>query len=206
MILPCFKEHVPHGHRSKRSAESTSELLPSLAARSRALWVFRKDAQDGRGSKRSAESTSELFPSLAARSRALCAPRRRSGQNGSAMVEGALVLALFILIVYGFVQIALVLFGYTNLTYASRVAMRYAVMHGSTATYTCTAADIQNMITPLLWGAPASGTTVTTNWNPNNSPGSAVSISVTVKYNSVIPFTSLKVFTIGSTAYGVMIQ
>jgi Flp pilus assembly protein TadG len=136
----------------------------------------------------------------------LLTPRRRSGENGSAMVEGALILALFILIVYGFVQIAFVLFGYNNLTYASRVAMRYAVIHGSTATYTCTTTDIQNMITPLLWGAPASGTTVITNWNPNNSPGSAVSISVTVKYNSVIPFTSLHNFTIGTTAYGVVIQ
>jgi Flp pilus assembly protein TadG len=133
-------------------------------------------------------------------------PRRRSGQRGSAMVEGALILALFILIVYGFVQIAFVLFGYNNLTYASRVAMRYAVIHGSTATYTCTSTDIQNMITPLLWGAPSSGTTVTTTWNPNNSPGSTVSISVTVKYSSVIPFTSTKGFTIGTTAYGVVIQ
>jgi len=122
------------------------------------------------------------------------------------MVEGALVLALFILIVYGFVQIAFVLFGYNNLTYASRVAIRYAVMHGSTATYTCTATDIQNMITPLLWGAPSSGATVTTNWSPNNSPGSTVSINVTVKYNSVIPFTTLHSFTIGATAYGVVIQ
>ncbi len=133
-------------------------------------------------------------------------PRRRSGQNGSAMVEGALVLSLFILIVYGFVQIALVLFGYNNLTYASRVAMRYAVIHGSTATYTCTATDIQNMVTPLLWGAPYAGITVTTNWSPNKSPGGAVSIGVTVKYKSVIPFSTTQGFTIGTTAYGVVIQ
>ena len=60
----------------------------------------------------------------------------------------------------------LILFGFNNATYASRIAVRYAVVHGSTATYTCTSTDISNIITPLLWGAPSGHTTVNTTWSP----------------------------------------
>jgi Flp pilus assembly protein TadG len=132
--------------------------------------------------------------------------RRVRKQKGSAMIEYALVLSIFFMTVYGFVQFCLILFGFNNATYASRIAVRYAVVHGSTATYTCTASDIQNIITPLLWGAPSGGSTIVTTWSPNNTPGSTVSIKVAIQYTPKLPFFPSKIFTVGTTAYGTILQ
>jgi len=122
------------------------------------------------------------------------------------MIEYALILSVFFILIYGFVQICMVLFGFNNVTYASRIAVRYAVVHGSTATYTCTSTDISNIITPLLWGAPSGGTTIVTTWSPNNTPGSSVSIKVAVQYSPKIPFFANRIFTVGTTAYGTILQ
>ncbi len=132
--------------------------------------------------------------------------RRIGRQKGSAMIEYALVLSVFFMLIWGFIQFSLILFGFNNATYASRIAIRYAVVHGSTATYTCTSTDISNIITPLLWGAPSGGTTIVTTWNPNNTPGSTVSIKVAIQYMPAIPFFPRKAFTVGTTAYGTILQ
>lgn len=122
------------------------------------------------------------------------------------MIEYALVLGIFFMMVHGFVQFSLILFGFNNATYASRVAIRYAVVHGSTATYTCTSTDISNIITPLLWGAPSGGSTIVTTWSPNNTPGSTVSIKVAIQYTPKLAFFPTKTFTVGTTAYGTILQ
>jgi Flp pilus assembly protein TadG len=132
--------------------------------------------------------------------------RRAYRQKGSAMVEYALVFSIFFMLLYAFVQFSLMLFTFNNATYASRVAVRYAVVHGSTATYTCTTTDISNIISPLLWGAPSGATTITTTWSPNKTPGSAVTISVTIQYTPKLPFVPSGIFTLGTTAHGTIIQ
>jgi Flp pilus assembly protein TadG len=137
----------------------------------------------------------------------ICVSQRRiEKQKGSAMIEYALVLSIYFMLVYGFVQFCLILFGFNNATYASRIAVRYAVVHGSTATYTCTSTDISNIIAPLLWGAPSGGATITTTWAPNNTPGSIVSIKVAIQYTPKLPFFPSKLFTVGTTAYGTILQ
>jgi len=132
--------------------------------------------------------------------------RRRQTQKGSAMIEYALVLSLFFMTVYGFIQFCLITFGFNNATYASRTAVRYAALHGSTATYTCTSTDISNIINPLLWGAPSGGTTIITTWSPDNTPGSTVSVKVAIAYLPKLPFFPSKLFTVGTTAYGTILQ
>jgi Flp pilus assembly protein TadG len=132
--------------------------------------------------------------------------RRSQAQKGAAMIEYALVLSIFIMLVYGFVQFCLILFGFNNATYASRVAVRYAVVHGTTASYTCTSTDISNIVAPLLWGAPSGGTTIVTTWSPDNKPGSTVSIKVAIQYTPKLPFFPSRIFTVGTTAYGTILQ
>ena len=89
------------------------------------------------------------------------------------MIEYALVLSLFFMTVYGFIQFCLITFGFNNATYASRTAVRYAALHGSTATYTCTSTDISNIIT---------------------------------QFTPQLPFFPSKLFTVGTTAYGTILQ
>jgi hypothetical protein len=74
------------------------------------------------------------------------------------------------------------------------------------STSPCAASTISGIVTPLLWGAPSGGYTITTAWSPNNSPGSTVSINVTINYAPILPYAVKRTFTVGTTAYGTIIQ
>lgn len=122
------------------------------------------------------------------------------------MVEIALILPIFFLLIFGFTSFAFVLFGFCNATYASRAAVRYAVLHGGSTGSPCTAAQVQTLVTSYLWGTPSAGITVTTNWNPDNSMGSTVAMKVAITYHVGIPFSSLNNIVVGTTAQGTILH
>jgi Flp pilus assembly protein TadG len=131
--------------------------------------------------------------------------KTRTGQRGSAMIEVALVLALFLMLIFGCVQFAIVFFVYSNTVYASQVAVRYAIMHGTVSGNACTNATRTGVIMPLLWGTQANSVTVTTAWSPDNSIGSTVTIKVAVLYKTRIPFSLLSSFSMGTSAQGTIL-
>jgi Flp pilus assembly protein TadG len=131
--------------------------------------------------------------------------RRLSSQRGTAMVEFALIVPLYFMLMFGFVQFALLFFVYCNATYANQVAIRYAVVHGVVSGTPCTNAILTNIVTPLLWGANKASVTVATTWSPDNSTGSTVTIKVTLGFNTMIPFASLSTFPIGTSAQGTIL-
>jgi hypothetical protein len=57
-----------------------------------------------------------------------------------------------------------------------------------------------------LWGAPATGTTVTSSWTPDNNPGSTVTVSITIIYPTAIPFSSLSQVTVGTSDQAIILQ
>jgi len=131
---------------------------------------------------------------------------RRANARGIAMLEIALVLPIYFLLVYGVFQISLVLFGYCNATNACRMAGRYAAVHGSGSTSACTSADLKTIALRYLWGAPAKGTTVTSTWSPDNNPGSVVTVKITLVFPTAIPFSSLSSITVGTADQAVILQ
>ena len=131
---------------------------------------------------------------------------RRANQRGAAMIEMALVLPVYFLLVYGVFQICFVLFGYCNATYACRVAARYAAVNGTGNTYQCTAADVKNVATPYLWGAPKNGTTITTTWPTDHNPGSLVIVRIILVYPTAIPFSKLSQITVGTSSQAIILQ
>jgi Flp pilus assembly protein TadG len=122
------------------------------------------------------------------------------------MIEMALALPIYFLLVYGVIQLSYVLFGYCNATYACRMAARYAAIHGTGSTSACTSAQLKTIALRYLWGAPASGTTVTSTWAPDNNPGSTVTVAITLVYPTAIPFSSLAQVTIGTAAQAIILQ
>ena len=132
--------------------------------------------------------------------------KRVSSQKGAAMMEIALVLPLFFMLMFGCVQFAMVFFVYSNTVYATQVAVRYACAHGTVSGNAATNAILTNIITPLIWGAQANSITVTTTWSPDNSIGSTVSVKVSVLYKTRIPFfASLSSVPLGVTATGTIL-
>ena len=134
-----------------------------------------------------------------------CAAKRARSQRGSTIVEFALIVPIYLLLIFGCVRFSIIFFGYSNAAYASQAAVRYAVVHGANSSTPCTAATLTNIVTPLLWGAPSNSVTVTSTWSPDTSAGSTVTVRVSILYRTLIPFSSLSTVPVGASAQGTIL-
>jgi len=134
-----------------------------------------------------------------------CAPLLKllyHDEQGSNLIEAALVLLLYFTLIVAMMNVGIVLFAYANTVYASRVAVRYAAVHSSASKSPCTANDIQNIIAPYLWGAPTGGVTITSNWSPSNAVGNTFSVTVALTFKMPLPFTNSANLQTSTTAQG----
>jgi len=105
------------------------------------------------------------------------------------MAEFALVLTPCLTLFFGIINFALALYCYDFVCYSAQQAVRYATVHGSTATTIATSTSIQTYVNNLVVGVlKTSAMTVTTTWSPNNNPGGVVTVVVTYNFP---PLTSL---------------
>lgn len=112
----------------------------------------------------------------------------RPGEHGQALIEMAIVLPVFFLLLFGVFAFSLVFFGRGNAICAANVAARYAALHSSTALVPSTTASIKSCATAYLATAPVSGTTVNITYSAGNTVGGTVTVTVTVRYPTGIPF------------------
>jgi len=105
------------------------------------------------------------------------------------MAEFALVLTPCLTLFFGVINFALALYCYDFVCYSAQQAVRYATVHGSTATTVASSSSITSYVDGLVVGVLNTGAlTVTTTWAPNNKPGSVVTVVVTYRFP---PLTSL---------------
>jgi len=105
------------------------------------------------------------------------------------MAEFALVLTPCLTLFFGIINFALALYCYDFVCYSAQQAVRYATVHGSTATTPATASSMTTYVNALVVGVlKTSALTTTTTWSPNNTPGGVVTVVVTYNYP---PLTSL---------------
>jgi Flp pilus assembly protein TadG len=132
---------------------------------------------------------------------------RRSKQGGSTLVEFALVVPLFFLIVFGLVEFGIIFAGYCSAAYASQLAVRYAIVHGvnSSNPVSVDSAAMKTLVVPFLWAAQTNSSTITINWNPDDSVGSTVTVNISLTYSTGIPYSSLKTVKVGATAQGTVL-
>jgi Flp pilus assembly protein TadG len=113
----------------------------------------------------------------------------RRSPPGQAMAEFALVLTPCLTLFFGVINFALALYCYDFVCYSAQQAVRYATVHGSTATTVASSSSITTYVDGLVVGVlKTSAMTVTTTWAPNNNPGSVVTVAVTYNFP---PLTSL---------------
>ena len=127
-------------------------------------------------------------------------------ERGSELVEMALVLPVVILL--GFVTIDTMLFfsSYLGATYGSRIAVRYATVHGASSQNPCTASTLAGMVAPYTKTLLSGSVQTTTTWSPNNAVGSTVSVKVVLQMNTGLPGAELQSLTATSTAAGIILQ
>jgi Flp pilus assembly protein TadG len=115
--------------------------------------------------------------------------RAAPDQHGDGLIETAVVLPVFLMILFGIAQYAIVLLAYCNATYACRLASRYASMHSASSLAPDSISQLQGIVTARLFLNPAITPTVSVNYytlslSPvsyavGNNVGYAVQVSVT---------------------------
>jgi Flp pilus assembly protein TadG len=134
-------------------------------------------------------------------------------EQGQSLIEAAFAVPVFCLLLFGIFSFAFVLFGWCNITFGSRSAVRYASIHSNTALVPATSTSVTTYVTPFLYAVPTNSSTTVVSYpasNPSSTPvngssalntiGGTVTVSVTATYSVTMPFTSFKTFTVASSA------
>ncbi len=132
--------------------------------------------------------------------------RGMAQQRGGTTIEMAFVLPTFFLLLFGLFSFSIVLFGYSNATFASRAGARYASLHSSTSLAPDSTAIVQSIVMPYLFAATSGAVTVTTTWSPANTVGSSVQVSVKIVYPIQVPLLALQQITVSSSAQRTVIR
>jgi Flp pilus assembly protein TadG len=128
-----------------------------------------------------------------------CAAR---GRRGVAVVEGAIVLASLVIVLFGMLDLTLLVLESNTVAEASRRMCRNAVVHGQMASpqmtiwgptsVTGTAGDgteYAQALDPELVTFNLSNVNYTINWlDGSNQPGNRVQVIVTFNYQPMMPF------------------
>ncbi len=115
-------------------------------------------------------------------------------------MESALALLPLGLMMAGVMELGLVGFASSSVSFAAQRAARYASVRGSGSGHPASEADIRNIA--LTHAAPlsAAAITVTVTWTPDNSPGSTVQVIVAYSFRPALLPVSANVLTLQSTA------
>ncbi|MGA2215083.1 MAG: TadE/TadG family type IV pilus assembly protein [Bryobacteraceae bacterium] len=132
--------------------------------------------------------------------------KRRRSQGGSAILETALSILCYFLIVFGMIEFSQATYAWNFVSYAARNATRYASVHGATSQSIATAQDVTNVVVAQAVALNSSNLTVTTTWSPNNQPGSIVQVQVSYVYNPLLILVFRSAQTFSSTSKMVILQ
>lgn len=124
-----------------------------------------------------------------------------SKQRGATIVEMAVLLSVFLMIVFGIVEFGRAVWYYNTVGHAAREGTRFAAVNGSTSGAPPGPRD-SAVVTPLVRSKVISAAVglnlqtgdIVVTWSPNNKPGSTVSVEVTKAFVPVTPY--IGIFTI----------
>lgn len=129
----------------------------------------------------------------------LSSTRKCAGQT---MVEFAMVASLFLLLLFGVMQMALTVYNYNTVCSAAREAVRFAIVHSPASANSATTAQIQQVAMNEAVGLNSSQLTVTVSWPADAKLPLQKDAQVTVsyQYQLKIPFLSPVTLTLASTS------
>jgi Flp pilus assembly protein TadG len=122
------------------------------------------------------------------------------------MLEGALAMTTFVILLVGSMDFGRLGFAYSSVTYAAHQAARFAATNGSASGHAASVATIQANADSNLLGLDASKLTISVTWTPNNNPGSQVQVVVSYGFKPLVVPISSSSLTLKSTAVDVITQ
>jgi Flp pilus assembly protein TadG len=133
------------------------------------------------------------------KTRPLNSKRRRAGERGSTLVEGALCFTVFLMIIFGTIDFGRMVFAYNFVSYSAREATRYALAHG--AKYPVTADNLTTFVKNEAIGLDPSAITVTPTWSDtSHTPGTSVQVQVQYAFQPIAPYMPTGLLTLSSTS------
>jgi len=133
--------------------------------------------------------------------------RLRRDERGQAIIEFALVVGFLVILLVSILEMSLFLYTYATLTDAAKEGVRYAVVHGSSATSQSEPGSTQSVVNAVQTYTAVSlhtipNTDVQVNYlDDNNSPGSRVQVSVNYPFQPLFLVNWASV-TISATSVG----
>ncbi len=98
--------------------------------------------------------------------------------RGQTYAEFMMVVLPTVGILFAIISLAMTVYTYSFVANAAREGVRYAIVHGSRSSSPASSSDIQTYVRNEAQGITPSSISVSTTWNPNNSPGSTVNVQV----------------------------
>jgi len=129
-----------------------------------------------------------------------------SGRRGSTMLEGALVMTTFVILLIGAMDFGRLGFAYSSITFAAHQAARYASTNGGSSGHAATLATVQSNVNSNLLGLNAANLSVSATWTPDNHPGSQVQVVVSYGFQPLVVPISSSAITLRSTAVDTITQ
>ncbi|HEY1850308.1 MAG TPA: TadE/TadG family type IV pilus assembly protein [Candidatus Binataceae bacterium] len=125
-----------------------------------------------------------------------------SEARGQTMVEFAMVASVFLLLLFGIMQMALTVYNYNTVCSAAREAVRYAIVRSPTSPNPATTAQIQQVAINTAVGLNTSQLTIAVSWpaDANLPTQSDARVKVSYQYQLKIPFFSPVTMTLASTS------
>src|SRR6266478_703641 len=99
-------------------------------------------------------------------------------QRGSVIVESALCLPTFLIVVFAVMDFSRAVSAYNILAGAAREGTRYAAVHGKYSGVEASSSDVSNSVKKWALGLNPQSVTTTTTWTPDKKPGSTVKVQV----------------------------
>ena len=134
------------------------------------------------------------------------------------MVETALVLSVFMLMLFGIIEFGRAVYTFHLVDNAARIGSRFAIVHGSTCVHTgsvdtwpCNAdqPEIQNYVRSQSVDLDGGAVTITTTWPSAgncNTTGCLVNVKAVYPFQFWIPFVSTQTLNMSSTSQMVISQ
>ena len=114
------------------------------------------------------------------------------------MIYSVVALPVFLGMIFGLIEVGRVMYANDALSNATRAAIRFAMVRGSTSETPATAADIADTLRAQATALLPANLQVTTTFVPDNNPGSTVTIQATYTHDYLLPFLPLEQITLRS--------
>ncbi len=104
--------------------------------------------------------------------------RLMRNDSAAAAVEAALVLPLLLLMTLGVIEMGRLLFTYHTISQGAMEGVRYAIVRGATSDAPAARDGIVEFVKGRIAGINPGEVAVAVTWNPDNWPGSSVTVQV----------------------------